>query len=163
MSATPTFAATHATGFSPAAGVATPDSSATATASATAIRVEYGATLLRLALGSMFIAHAALKYFVFTLPGTAAFFGSLGLPPALGYLVFAAELAGGVAILAGVYARQVALALVPVLLGATWAHAGNGWLFNATGGGWEYPAFLSVAAIVQYLVGDGRFALRRAS
>ena len=115
-----------------------------------------------LALGSMFIAHAALKYFVFTLPGTAAFFGSLGLPPALGYLVFAAELVGGVAILAGVYARQVALALVPVLLGATWAHAGNGWLFNATGGGWEYPAFLSVAAIVQYLIGDGRYALRRA-
>lgn len=157
MSATPTFA-THATGFSPVAG-ATIDASAAATAT----RVEYGATLLRLALGSMFIAHAALKYFVFTLPGTAAFFGSLGLPPALGYLVFAAELLGGVAILAGVYARQVALALVPVLLGATWAHAGNGWLFNATGGGWEYPAFLSVAAIVQYLVGDGRFTLRRAS
>ena len=31
----------------------------------------YGALILRLALGTMFIAHAALKYFVFTLPGTA--------------------------------------------------------------------------------------------
>jgi len=123
-------------------------------------RVAAAALLLRLALGAMFVAHALLKYFVFTLPGTAQFFGSLGLPPWLGYGVFAAELIGGVLLLLGVYTRQVALALVPVLLGATWAHVGNGWLFNAPGGGWEYPAFLSLAAIVQALLGAGAFALR---
>ena len=88
-------------------------------------------TLLRLTLGVMFIAHALLKYYVFTLPGTAQFFGSLGLPPALGYVTFFAELVGGVLILLGVYTRYVVLALVPILIGATWAHAGNGWLFNA--------------------------------
>ena len=55
----------------------------------------YGALLLRAALGVMFIAHALLKLFVFTLPGTAQFFGSLGLPPAIGYVTFAAELVGG--------------------------------------------------------------------
>jgi putative oxidoreductase len=49
---------------------------------------------------------------------------------------------------------------VPVLLGATWAHAGNGWLFTATGGGWEYPLFLSLTAVVQALLGDGAYALR---
>ena len=122
----------------------------------------YAAFVLRLALGSMFIAHALLKYAVFTLPGTAKFFESLGLPGPLAYATFFAELIGGALILAGVGTRWVAAALVPVLLGALWAHAGNGWLFNATGGGWEYPAFLSVAAIVQYLIGDGAFALRRA-
>jgi len=31
------------------------------------------ALLLRLSLGTMFVAHALLKYFVFTLPGTAQF------------------------------------------------------------------------------------------
>jgi putative oxidoreductase len=128
----------------------------------TASRVEYGAFALRLALGLMFVAHAGLKYFVFTLPGTAQYFGSIGLPPALAYPVFAAELVGGVLLLLGVHTRQTALALLPVLLGATWAHAGNGWLFNAPNGGWEYPAFLSIAAIVQYLIGDGVYALRRA-
>jgi putative oxidoreductase len=133
-----------------------------ATTTASASRVEYGAFALRLALGLMFIAHAGLKYFVFTLPGTAQYFGSIGLAPALAYPVFAAELIGGVLLVLGVYTRQTALALVPVLLGATWAHAGNGWLFNAPNGGWEYPAFLSVAAIVQYLIGDGVHALRRA-
>jgi putative oxidoreductase len=133
----------------------------TATRTTDLARIETGALLLRLGLGAMFIAHALLKYFVFTLPGTAQFFGSLGLPPALGYLTFGAELLGGVLLVLGVHARWVALALVPVLLGATWAHAGNGWLFSAPNGGWEYPAFLSLAAIVQFLIGDGAFALLR--
>ena len=124
-------------------------------------RIELGALALRLGLGTMFIAHALLKYFVFTLPGTAQFFASLGLPPALGYLTFAAELAGGALLVLGVYARWVALALVPVLLGATWAHLGNGWLFSAPNGGWEYPAFLALAALVQFMVGDGAWALKR--
>jgi putative oxidoreductase len=119
----------------------------------------YAAFVLRLALGAMFIAHAALKYYVFTLPGTAQFFQSLGLPGVLAYFTFWAELIGGVLIVAGVYSRWVSAALVPVLLGATWAHAGNGWIFTAPNGGWEYPAFLAAAAISQALLGDGRYAL----
>ena len=119
----------------------------------------YAAFVLRVALGTMFIAHALLKYAVFTLPGTVKFFESLGLPGPLAYATILAELVGGALILAGVGTRWVALALVPVLLGATWAHAGNGWLFTAQGGGWEYPAFLAVSAIVQALLGDGKFAL----
>lgn len=116
------------------------------------------ALLLRVALGTMFIAHALLKYFVFTLPGTAQFFASLGLPGALGYAVFAVELVGGILLVAGVRVRAVALTLVPVLLGATWAHAGNGWLFTSANGGWEYPAFWTVALVVQALLGNGAYA-----
>ena len=41
----------------------------------------YAALVLRVSLGVMFIAHSLiLKYFVFTLPGTAQFFQSVGLP-----------------------------------------------------------------------------------
>ena len=119
----------------------------------------YGAFVLRVALGTMFIAHALLKYYVFTLPGTVQFFQSLGLPGALAYATFWAELVGGALILAGVYSRWVSAALIPVLIGATWAHAGNGWVFTAANGGWEYPAFLTVAAAVLALLGDGRFAV----
>lgn len=118
------------------------------------------AFVLRLSLGTMFIAHALLKYFVFTLPGTAQFFVSLGLPGVLGYATFAAELVGGIMLIAGVKTRIVSLALVPVLLGATWAHAGNGWLFSAPNGGWEYPAFWTITLVVQALLGDGAFAWR---
>lgn len=119
----------------------------------------YAALTLRLALGTMFVAHALLKLFVFTLPGTVQFFESLGLPGVLAYATFAAELAGGVLLIAGVGTRWVAAALVPVLLGAAWVHSGNGWLFTAPKGGWEYPVFLTLAAVVQALLGDGAYAL----
>ena len=122
-------------------------------------QIDIGAALLRTGLGAMFIAHALLKYFVFTLAGTAQFFQSIGLPGELGYVVFAAELVGGVMLVLGVYTRVVAFALLPVLIGATWAHAGNGWLFTAPKGGWEYPAFLALVAIVVGVVGGGRYVL----
>jgi putative oxidoreductase len=121
---------------------------------------DYAAFILRVSLGILFIAHALLKYFVFTLPGTAQFFASLGLPAFLAYVTFGAELVGGLLLVAGVQTRVVALALVPILLGATWVHAGNGWLFSAPKGGWEYPAFWTVTLFVQALLGDGAFALR---
>lgn len=123
-------------------------------------RADYAALLLRLSLGTLFIAHALLKLFVFTLPGTAQFFQSLGLPGALGYVTFAAELVGGALLIAGLQVRWVALALVPIMLGATWVHVGNGWLFSAAKGGWEYPAFWTVTLFVQALLGDGAYALR---
>jgi putative oxidoreductase len=53
----------------------------------------------------------------------------------------------------------VSLALIPILLGATLQHAGNGWLFNVTGGGWEYPAFWTVTLLVQAGLGAGAWAL----
>ena len=123
-------------------------------------QVQYAALLLRVALGAMFLAHSViLKLFVFTLPGTAGFFQSLGLPGWTAYATFAAEAVGGVLLILGVQARWVALALLPVLVGATWAHAGNGWMFGYPNGGWEYPLYLSLLGLVQVLLGDGAFAL----
>jgi putative oxidoreductase len=108
-----------------------------------------GAALLRVALGVMFLAHSVvLKLFTFGLAGTAGYFESIGLPAALAYAVFAAEAVGGALLLANVATRWVSLALVPVLAGALWVHAGNGWVFSATGGGWEYPLFLIVVSVV---------------
>ncbi len=122
-----------------------------------------GLLLLRLSLALMYLAHAGLKLFVFTLPGTAQFFAGQGLPGALAYAVFAAEAIGGAALLLGLYPRQVALGLVPILLGAAWVHAPNGWVFTAPGGGWEYPVFLAAVSVVLWLAGDGAGALRRSA
>jgi putative oxidoreductase len=122
--------------------------------------VPYAALVLRVSLGVMYVAHSlVLKYFVFTLPGTAQFFQSLGLPGALAYLTFWAELIGGLLLIAGIGTRAVALALIPILAGATWVHAGNGWVFSAANGGWEYPVFLIAASLVLALLGDGKYAL----
>lgn len=150
--------------FNPSETAMTAAALQTATRTPTRLRTAspaLGLLLLRSALGLMYLAHAGLKLFVFTLPGTAQFFAGAELPGALAYAVFAAEALGGALLLAGIYPRQVALALVPVLLGATWVHAPNGWVFTAPGGGWEYPAFLAVASLVQWLSGDGAFAWRR--
>jgi putative oxidoreductase len=122
---------------------------------------QYGLLLLRLALGAMWMSHALLKLIVYSLPGTAAFFESQGIPGALAYPVFGAEFVGALAIFAGVYARQVALLLVPILLGALAVHLPNGWVFTATGGGFEYPLFLVVASFVVWLSGDGGLAVVR--
>lgn len=120
-----------------------------------------GIAVLRISLGTMWIAHALLKLLVFTLPGTAQYFASIGFPGFLAYPVFAAELLGGLALVLGIYARQVALALVPVMAVAAWVHAPNGWVHTSAGGGWEYPVFLIAASIALWLLGDGAAALRR--
>jgi putative oxidoreductase len=120
------------------------------------------AFLLRIALGATFLAHSILlKLLTFTLAGTVAYFQSLGLPGPLAYLVIAMEAAGGLLIVLGIQVRLVCLALLPILLGATWVHSGNGWVFGEPGGGWEFPAYLVLLAIVQILLGEGAFALGR--
>ena len=123
--------------------------------------VPYAAFLLHVSLGILFLAHGAMKLFVFTPAGTVEFFASLGLPPALAYLTMLAELGGGALLLAGVVTRWAALALVPLMLGTIiFDHGASGWVFSNPGGGWEFPAFWTVTLIVQALLGDGAFALR---
>jgi putative oxidoreductase len=123
---------------------------------------DLAALLLRVSTGGLFLAHAGLKLFVFTPAGTAGFFESLGFPGPLAYLVIAAELLGGVALILGVWTRWVSLALVPVLLGSIYApHGAAGFFFSNEGGGWEFPAFWAIALVVQALLGNGAYALRR--
>lgn len=126
----------------------------------TSSSTQLAATLLRVSSGALFLAHGLLKVNVFTIAGTVGYFESLGLPAILAYLTIAAELAGGVALILGVATRAVSLALIPVLLGATWVHAGNGWMFSNQGGGWEFPVFWAIAQVAIALLGSGAFALR---
>ena len=122
----------------------------------------YGAFVLRVALGVMFLAHAlVLKLGVFGLDGTTQFFVSLGLPAWTAPATILAEAVGGLALVVGLWARLAAVATIPVLLGALWVHIGNGWVFNAPNGGWEYPLFLVVIAGVVALLCDGAYALKR--
>jgi len=121
---------------------------------------DYAALILRIALGVMFIAHGLLKVMVFTLPGTVGFFESVGFPGWTAYAVTFAEIGGGILLVAGVAVRAVSLSLLPILIGALFVHFSAGWVFTNPNGGWEYPAFLAVAAIVQALLGPGAYALR---
>ncbi|GGC95772.1 DoxX family protein [Undibacterium terreum] len=120
------------------------------------------ASLLRVSFGVILLAHALLKVLVFTLPGTVAFFASQGFPGWMAYPVVAVEFFGGAALLLGFQTRLVALATLPVMLGALTVHMGNGWVFNAPNGGWEYPALLAVLAVVVALQSNAGVTLSKA-
>ena len=125
---------------------------------------DLAAFLLRLVTGAWFLVHGLIKLFIFTPAGTAGYFQSIGLPGALGYLTLVIEIAGGLALLAGVATRYVALLMVLVLLGAGWfGHGGNGFTFSNTGGGWEYPVLWAVVMLALALLGDGRWSLAKRS
>lgn len=122
-------------------------------------QTSWAAALIRITLGIALLAHGLLKIFVFTMPGTAAFFASQGFPGWMAYPATLIEVLAGTAMILGLQSRVAALVSLPVLLGALSVHIGNGWLFTAKNGGWEYPAFLIIAAAVVALLGDGAFAV----
>ena len=121
----------------------------------------YAALVLRVGLGLLFLAHGLLlKVLTFGVAGTVGYFQSIGYPGVFAYLVILGEVGGGLALIAGAYTRWIALALLPLMIGATLQHVGNGWMFASPNGGWEFPAFWTVLLVVQALLGDGAFALK---
>jgi putative oxidoreductase len=121
---------------------------------------DISAAILRAALGIVLMAHSLyLKMVVYTLAGTAQFFSSIGLPEILAYIIFFVEAVAGIALLLGFKTRLFSALVIPILLGATWVHSANGWLFNNAGGGWEYPLLLTIIALAQLGMGDGKYAI----
>ncbi len=120
-----------------------------------------GLFVLRAALGVMYVAHGLLKLFVFTPTGFAGFLAKTGNPEFLAWPIIVAEVAGGVALILGLYARQVAAVLLPILIGALLVHLPYGW--QAGQNGWEYVGFLIAASLTVVLSGEGAFALKRAA
>ncbi|THD83814.1 DoxX family protein [Aliigemmobacter aestuarii] len=120
----------------------------------------YGILALRVTTGALFLFHGLVKLFVFTPAGTAGYFESIGLPGALGYLTLLVEIVGGLALILGVKARLVSLALVPVLLGAAYfGHGAFGFNWSNPNGGWEYPVMWAVVQAALAALGDGAYAL----
>lgn len=121
----------------------------------------YGALLLRVASGLLFLLHGLyLKVFIFTMPGTVAFYESIGLPGVFAWLTVAGEVVGGLMLILGVHVRLASVWLIAILLGALWVHGGNGWLFTNANGGYEYPAFWAAVQGAILLLGPGAHALQ---
>jgi len=120
----------------------------------------YAILALRVTTGALFLFHGLVKLFVFTPAGTAGYFESIGLPGSLGYLTMLVEIAGGFALILGIKARIVSLALVPVLLGAAWfGHGTSGFNWSNPNGGWEYPVMWAIVQAALAALGDGAYAL----
>jgi putative oxidoreductase len=120
----------------------------------------FAPTLLRLAMGVMFLAHGTLWKLIQAGPQhTIPWFVGHGYPAAFGWFVIAMESLGGLALLLGWRVRLVAPALAVLMAGITSHQFPNGWLYTYPLGGWEYPAFWTVCLVVLTLLGPGRFAL----
>ena len=87
------------------------------------------------------------------------FFESIGLPAIAAYLVVAGEILGGIALILGTFTHLAAWLSLPILLGGTWMHLVNNWVFSAEGGGWEFPILLVALAVAVGLGGAGKYAI----
>jgi Predicted membrane protein len=125
-------------------------------------RNELGALLIRLLLGSLFIAHLYWK--VAILPGGLSAWRdglvSTGYPPFVLFYVLTAEVLGALLLIPGILTRYVALYALPMMLGAThfW-FARNGFYFTKAGA--ELPLVWAALLCIQAVLGDGLFALVR--
>jgi putative oxidoreductase len=125
----------------------------------------YGALLLRLILGVVYIMHAYLALVVFGPSGMIAYQAKAGVPfPELAtwYLILAHGL-GGIFLVLGIYTRWAALVNVPAMLGAiVFVHLKNGfWAHQRPDAGYEYPLVLLVASLAAAMIGGGALSLKR--
>lgn len=76
-----------------------------------------GLLIARIVLGVTFFLHGLAK-FQGGISGTAEFFGSIGLPGALAYIVAIIELVGGILMILGLFTKVISLLFIVVMLGA---------------------------------------------
>ncbi|MGO4586033.1 DoxX family protein [Arthrobacter sp. 2RAF6] len=117
-------------------------------------------TVLRVIVGFIFAAHGWQKFTEFSIAGTQAAFGKMGVPAAdvVAPIVATIELIGGIALIAGVLTRVFAALLALDMLGALFlVHAPAG-LF-ADKGGFELVLALAAAAAAVALTGAGRISI----
>jgi putative oxidoreductase len=133
----------------------------------------YGITLLRLAVGAIYLMHAYLAVGVTGVHGTARFMASVGLPnPVLmGWVVILAHGLGGLLLVLGAFTRWAAALNAAVMAGAlVRVHLDQGFFLTARivdpaagraiVAGYEYVLLLLVATAALVLLGSGPLALR---
>lgn len=115
-------------------------------------------TLLRLAVGIIFVVHGAMK--LSDISGTARGFAEHGIPLASFsvYLAIVGEFLGGLGLLIGLFTRLAAcgtFCTMAVAIG--FVHLGNGLL--GRNGGWEYPLTLLLVSLLFISRGAGPFSV----
>jgi putative oxidoreductase len=129
------------------------------TARITTHRDAWGTALLRLAVGTIFVAHGAQKLFQFGPAGVAGFFESVGIPFALAnaYVVIGIELVGGLAMIAGLGTRVVGVLFAAVMAVAfATVHLPAGFFLPD---GYEFVLVLFAASVTLALQGGGALAV----
>ncbi len=128
-------------------------------------------TFLRLVLGVVFFAHGAQKmlgwFGGYGFHGTIGFFGHVGMPAPVAFLVICTEFFGGLGLIVGLLTRIAALGIGVEMIGAIFmVHLTNGffmnWYGNQKGEGYEYHLLAIAIAAALLLRGAGKFSADRA-
>ena len=124
----------------------------------------YGALVLRIVLGVVYLAHAYLALVVMGPAKAIEYQRAVHIPlPEVGvwYLIVAHGL-GGVLLILGLMVRGAALANIPVMAGALWfVHLHQGFFILNGRSGYEYVLVLLGATVAQALLGAGAFTLKK--
>jgi putative oxidoreductase len=128
--------------------------------------VDVGLLLLRVVLGAWIAFHGLNKFFGGgRLPGTARWFESMGVRPGPlnARLAASTEVSAGLGMALGLLTPLAAAAIIGLMLVAiTVSHRKNGFFIFRPGEGWEYCAFLAVAAFSLATIGTGKYSLDHA-
>ena len=122
-------------------------------------QTDIGLLVLRVIVGTIFVAHGGQKLFVFGLDGVAGGFAQMGVPMAglIGPLVGFVEFFGGIALITGLLTRLAGVGLAVVMTGAMMlVHLPNGFFAP---NGIEFTLALFGSAVALVLTGAGRFSL----
>jgi putative oxidoreductase len=121
----------------------------------------WGLAVLRVVVGITLLMHGWQKLFEMGIPGVTGFFGQVGIPaPALAATVVSfLELAGGAALIVGLFTRWLAIPLALDMLVATLlVHLPNGFFVPM---GIELTLVLLGGLVALALAGPGAFAVDR--
>ncbi len=124
---------------------------------------DFASLILRVSIGGMFLLHGVGKPFVVGMDSVIPRFVAQGFPVWTAYFSTGIEILGGLMLLVGLYSRLASLLLIPVSLGILVYHLPNGWVFHNSGGGWEYPQSILVSLIVIFLLGTGKYGIKKAA
>lgn len=134
---------------------------------------EFGAALLRWALGAYYLMHAYFAGAVIGIPALIEFNAKVykvPFPEASAWFIVIGHFVGGLMLVIGLYPRVGALLNIPIMAGAVlFVHAKQGFFMkgiildaskgSAAAGGYEYALFLLIATAAVVLLGGGLFTL----
>jgi putative oxidoreductase len=129
----------------------------------------FAPTIARLTLGLVMFPHGAQKalgwFGGYGYSGTMGFFtGTMHIPAVFAFLAIAAEFAGSIALIAGLFSRAAAAGIAAVMAVAiATVHLSHGffmnWYGNQKGEGYEYHLLVLGLALIVMIYGAGKVSL----
>ncbi len=121
-------------------------------------QMDAGLTILRVAIGAIFVAHGGQKLFVYGFAGVSGAFAQMGvpMPELMGPFVAMLEFLGGFALIAGLMTRLASTGLASTMLVAiVLVHLKSGFFAP---NGIEFPLSLLASTMMLAITGAGRWS-----